>query len=455
MRHGGARGRTSTGMARGMKNPRRTTCLLAALALPCLPLTAATWTGAGDGWSWSNLENWEDGVLPSAGEAVWIKPVAGNGWVEIGGVAGGDPINLVIESPIGLDLMLNPEARVAGVTTLDAGWHRLGGNPPEASSSWEVAAGGSLVLGSLATGSNLVKTGQGTLTISSAASGAGQLRVAGLEGGVVIEAEHAGDLSEATLEALGASFSFAGNVTRVGKLVIGEGSFGPMAGGRLVAGEVVIRRSGDLDLSNLPGITTGVLRVEGGTVIPSGSLEAGRIVVANAMLGLGPSSLGGVVELKGGWIDSGVLTGEVLVDTAAGMSGWMGIGYLTDGARLTWMPTEDGATALGLTGELVFEEGSLLAIGEADWSSPYWDATRTVTLVETWGVGIVRGMPTLEGGGVEGQGSWTLGDNGQGGLALTWAVEAVPVPEPSTWGWAALVLLTGAWRRRVGTGNGN
>lgn len=435
-----------------MRNARWTSLFLAALTLPCPALSAATWTGAGDGWSWSNPDNWEGGALPLGGETVWIKPVAGGGWVDIGGATGGGTITLVIESPMALNLMLNPEARVAGVTTLDPGWHRLGGASPEAASTWQVAPGGSIALDSLAAGSTLLKTGQGMLSIGASASGAGGLRVVGVDGSVVIEAGDPLALSEATLEATSASFSFAGEVARVGKLVIGEGSFGPMAEGRLVADEVVVNRSGYLDLSHFPRIATGVLRIVGGAVRLGGSVETGRIELANATLELGDASLGGLLEVEGGWLDGGVIAGEVAVDAGAGMSGWMGTASVAAGGRLTWRPTEDAAAALWVMGELVFEPGSLLAIAEADWSSPYWDATRTFAFLDRWGNGIVRGMPLLENGLVDGEGSWSVGADGQGGLALTWTADVAPVPEGSALGWAAMLALAAACGRRARRG---
>ena len=435
-----------------MQNQRFTTCLLTALALPCLPLSAATWTGASDGWSWSNPENWEDGLLPTGGETTWIRPVAGGGWVEIGGSTDGGAINLVIDSPGDLNLMLNPEARVAGVTTLGPGWHRLEGTPPEAMSTWQVDAGGSITLDRLAEGATLVKTGYGTLTVGYNASTAGLLRVTGLEGSVFIEAEHSLDLADATLEALGASFGFAGGATRVGKLVIGEGSFSPLVEGRLVADEVVINKAGELDLGNLPGITAGVLRIEGGSVYLGSAVEANRIVVSNAILGLGPLSLGGLTELAGGWLGGGVLTGNLVVDAAAGMSGWMDTASVAAGGKLTWVPVEDETAALWVMGDLSFDPGSLVTIGKADWSSPYWDTTRTFAFINTWGEGIVRGMPTLEGGVIAGEGSWGVGADGQGGLALTWTADTVPVPEASTLGWAAALALAGTALRRCASG---
>lgn len=436
-------------MARGMRNPRCTSLLLAALALPSPSLPAATWTGAGDGWSWGNLDNWEGGALPSGGEMVWVKPTAGGGWVEIGGAAGGGTITLAIESPIGLNLMLNPEARVTGVTTLDPGWHRLAGNPPEAASTWQVAPGGTLVVDSLAAGATLLKTGQGMLSIGAWAAGAGQLRVTGAEGSVLIEASDPLALSDATLEATGASFSFAGEVARVGRLVIGEGSFGPMTGGRLVAGEVVVNRAGYLDLSNLPRLSADVLRIAQGTVRLGGSAEAGRLVLSNATLELGDRVVEAVVEVGGGWLDGGVIAGEVAVDAGAGMSGWMGAATVAAGGRLTWRPAGDASATFWVMGELAFAAGSAVTIGEADWSSPYWDTTRTFAFLDTWGDGIVRGMPALEGGEVAGEGSWSLGADGRGGLALTWHAEAAPVPEGSALGWAgAIGLGVAGWRRR-------
>lgn len=428
---------------------RRAALILASLALPCLRLSAATWTGAGDGWSWSNPDNWEDGAVPAEGGVVWIKPVAGSGWVEIGGVGGAGAISLAIESPFNLNLVLNPEARVAGVVTLDAGTHRLGGQAPEAMTSWQVAAGGTVILSTLPTGAVVEKRGGGTLALESGAAGAGGLRVAGLEGSVNLEVAEPMALASATLEATGAAFSFAGGPERLARLVIGDGQLGAMVGGRLVADEVVIRRVGTLDLSYIPGITTGVLRLEGGGARLSPSLEAGRIVVRNATLEMGDSSVGGVIEVGAGWMSGGVITGELAVDAGAGMSGWMGTGRMEAGSRLTWRPVTSEAAAFYVFGELTFAEGSLLEIGPADWANPYWDQARTFAFIDSWGGGVTRGMPALASAAGTGQGAWSVGADGMGGLALMWTPEAAPVPEPATMGWVAIAgLSAGAWRRR-------
>jgi len=431
-----------------MRNPRLTTCLLTALALPCLPLPAATWTGAGDGWSWSNLDNWEEGALPAGGETVWIRPVAGSGWVEIGGATDGGALRLVLDSPINLSLELNPEARIAGVTTLDAGWHRLGGKAPEAMSDWHVMGGGALALGNLAEGSTLVKTGQGTLALEPAASGAGGLRVVGWDGSVTLEVEDPLAIAGATLEARGAFFSFGGEVARVGKLVLGEGAFGPMSGGGLAADEIVVSRSGYLDFSLYPRVATEVLRIESGVVRLGGVVETGRIVLSMAVLELDGTPFGGVLEVGGGWLEGGVVAGEMRLDAAAGMAGWMGSGRLAEGGRLTWKPVEDESAAFWVMGELVFEEGSVVAISEADWSSPYWDSARTFAFIDIWGGGIVQGMPGLQDGRVAGEGNWGIAADGQGGLALTWNPEAAPVPEAATLGWGAALALGAAVLRR-------
>lgn len=449
----GPRGRRAAAAGWGMTHPRTAALVLACLTLPCLAASAATWNGAGDGWSWSNPDNWEGGALPEGGGAIWIKPVAGSGWVEIGGVADGALINLVIDSPINLNLLLNPEARVAGVTTLDAGTHRLGGQAPGATSSWEVAVGGTVILSSLPAGASVEKRGGGTLAMEGAATGAGGLRVAGLEGSVILEVAEPLALADATLEATGASFSFAGGPTRAARLVIGEGQLGPMTGGRLVADEVVIRRAGTLDLSYIPGITAGVLRLEGGGARLGPSLETGRIVVRNATLELGESTVGGVIEVGAGWMDGGTLTGELALDAGAGMSGWMGAARMEAGSRLTWKPVTAEAAAFYVFGELTFAEGSLLEIGAGDWDNPFWDDERTFAFIDTWSGGVVRGAPQMEGGRIDGRGGWSVGADAEGGLALMWSPEARPVPEGSAAGWAlAFGMAAGAWRRRRGVG---
>lgn len=427
-----------------MRNPRLARAVLLLLALPC---PAATWNGAGDGWSWLNPDNWEAGSLPLAGETVWIRPAAGGGWIEIGGVAGGAPLNLVIDSPINLNLMLNPEARVTAVTTLDPGAHFVGGNAPQAGSRWEVAPGGSLSLGNLPADAVLEKWGGGLLTLGAAATGAGGLRVVGREGSLVIEVDQPMALAGASLEALGASVSFSGEVSRVARLVIGDGQFSPMSGGRLTADEVVISRQGSLDLSYLPGITTDVLRIVSGGVRPAASLEAGRIILSDATLELGESSLGGVLEVSRGWIDGGVITGQLTLDAAAGMSGWTGNGSFAPGGKLSWKP---GGAALYVMGQLAFEEGSLVEIASVDWASPFWDEAREFAFLDSWGAGQVTGLPGLTGSGVAGEGTWVMGSDGAGGLRLAWTPEAVPVPEASALGWALALGALGAASRVSG-----
>lgn len=436
-------------LARRMRNTHLITFLLAAVALPCPTLPAATWTGAGDGWSWSNPDNWEEGILPQAGETAVIRPAWSGGAVEIGGAAGGGVIRLVIESADNLSLMMNPEARVDGIRTVGTGWHHLSGTV-EAASLLEVDSGGQLTLGTLAAGTVVEKRGGGMLVLGAGASGAGALRVAGWEGSVIVEVDRADALWDATLEAFGASFSFAGEVAGAQRLVIGEGNFSQMSAGRLIAGEVVIHRSGVLDLSYLPGITTSFLNITSGGARLYGSLETPRIQVAGSTLEMGESAVGGLVETSGSWLDGGVITGTLALDPAGGMSGWSGAARMETGSRLVWKPTEDESAAFYVFGDVEFADGSLLAIGEADWENPFWDQARTFAFIDSWGGGVVRGVPQMEDGIIEGRGWWSVGADAEGGLALMWSPEAAPVPEGSAAGWAvAIGVLAGVWRRRI------
>jgi hypothetical protein len=428
------------------------TLVLLTLAAATLPCPAATWIGAGDGWSWSNPDNWEGGALPTGGGPVTMRPPSGSGFVEIGGVDGGAAINLVVESQDNLSLYLNPEARLAGLRTVGSGWHQIEGTP-EASTSWDIDAGGSLRLGALTADAVVEKRGQGQLEIGAWASAAGGLRLVGLEGSVVIELDQPDALERATLEATGASLSFSGEMTRVGKLVIGEGAVAPMAEGRWLADEVEVRRSGSLDLGWMPGVTANVLRVASGSVRLAESLETSRIVLAGATLEMGGVVVDGRLEVSGGWLEGGVLTGTMALDAGAGMTGWTGTARMEAGSRLEWKPVEDESAAIFVLGELMFAEGSLLAIGETDWTAPYWDQARTFAFIDTWSGGVVQGMPGMEGGLVEGEGWWSVNGEEQGGLALTWTPAAAPVPEASTLGWGlALGLGTMAARRRATRG---
>lgn len=447
-------GAPADGLGWGMRNQR--TLVLLTLAAATLPCPAATWIGAGDGWSWSNPDNWEGGALPMGGGTVTIRPAGGSNFVEIGGVEGGGVINLVVESQGNMSLYLNPEARLAGLRTVGSGWHQLEGTP-EASTSWEIDVGGSVRLGALTADAVVEKRGQGLLEISAWATGAGGLRLAALEGSVVIELDQPDALERATLEAIGAGISFSGEMTRAGKLVIGEGAVSPMVDGRWVADEVEVRRSGLLDLGWMPGVTADVLRVTSGGVRLAESLEAGRVVVAGSTLEMGGLVVDMPVEVSGGWLEGGVLTGTLKLDAGAGMTGWGGTGRMETGSMLEWKPVQDESAALHVFGELEFAEGSLLAMGETDWTAPYWDQAREFAFVDTWSGGVVRGMPTLEGSVVEGRGAWSVGGDGQGGLALLWSPEAAPVPEGSTLGWVmGVAVLVGGMRgrrlRRIGDG---
>lgn len=433
-----------------MRNTQLVRFLLAALTLPCPALPAATWTGAGDGWSWSNPDNWEEGVLPTDGETAVIRPGEGMRTVEIGGAAGGGVIRLVVESMESLSLVMNPEARVDGVRTVGWGGHQLSGTL-EATSLLEVDHGGYLTLGALPAGATVEKRGGGTLVLGPGASGAGALRMKGWEGSVILEVDRPDALWDATLEALGSSFSFAGQVAGAARLVIGEGSFSPMTAGRLVAEKVTIHRSGVLDLSYLPGITTGLLNVTSGGARLHESLETPLIRVTNGMLELGVPPVEGRIEAAGSWLDGGTITGTVSLDPAGGMGGWTGGARLDAGSRLVWKPMEDESAAFYVLGGLEFADGSLLEIGEADWENPFWDDERTFAFIDTWGEGMVRGVPRMEGGRIDGRGGWSVGADAEGGLALMWSPEARPVPEGSAAGWAlAFGMAAGAWRRRRG-----
>ena len=443
---------TARVLARRMRNTHLITFLLTAVALPCPSLPAAIWIGTGDGWSWSDPSNWEEGILPQAGETAVIRPAGSAGAVEIGGAVGGGAIRLVIESPNNLSLMMNPEAKVDGVRTVGAGWHQLSGTI-EAISLLEVDHGGQLALGMMATGAWLEKRGGGTLFLGSGASGAGALRLSGWEGSVTLEVDRPDALADATLDARGASFSFAGEVAGARKLVIGEGNFSQMSAGRLIADEVVIHRTGVLDLSYLPGITTDLLNITSGGARLYGSLETPHIRVIGSTLEMGESVVGGLVEVAGSWLDGGVITGTLALDPAGGMSGWSGAARMETGSRLVWKPTEDETAGFYVFGDVEFADGSLLAIGEADWENPFWDQARTFAFIDSWGDGVVRGVPQMEDGAIEGRGWWSVGADEQGGLALMWSPEVAPVPEASTLGWVAAMAIA-AVSLRLGSRRG-
>jgi hypothetical protein len=144
------------------------------------------------------------------------------------------------------------------------------------------------------------------------------------------------------------------------------------------------------------------------------------------------------------------LAGTLLL--GGGTNLWSGQLTLEEGALVTWMPVESDMAAVRLSGSWVLAGTALLAIGETDWSAPYWDANREVRLVDVWETGSVTGTFTLQDAEKGDEGGWTLRQATDGDLVLMWtALGAAPVPEATTFilPAAALSLALSARRRRA------
>ena len=470
------------------------------LALTRLP--AATWTGGGDGYSWTDQANWESGLAPVAGETVWIDPVAGVTRVEVGLAADGGAIGgLILAGSEGLEVRLLDGAGVTSVRSIGAAAHRFEGLGLGGSSVWDVDGGGSVSWGTLPDWTELNWTGAGELRLAHAASAApgplnltvaaGNVRFVGPQEGVL-------DLTSVTLE--GGGITFDDQVSWLGQVTYRSGSFGMMSMGSLWVGGFRLEVDGDIDLNDLGSVSAsevrlrstgtiasgtalagsvvvlegGVLDLSGGVLQPWLVVEGGRVQggeVASEMrmtggelaatvtgyLTLSESSvtmdgavIAGTLRMGGGTIVDGSarIEGEVVLE-GAGAGTWAGEVVLAEGTIIRWIPSEQEAASMTLAGAWTAEGGLTLAVGEVDWTSPYWESARQMRLVDLWEGGSLAANLTLVEAAREGFGEWTLGTAEDGTPLMLWTPELIAVPEPSHLaGVAALALLAISARRR-------
>ncbi len=186
-------------------------------------LSAVSWTGLGDGVSWSDPKNWSTDALPGAGDDVTINPtVAPNTTLTITHASGADTINSLNSPNSQVNLNLSGGSLVTSANSTIAG-------SITNSASLEVA-GGSLELsgGVTSTGGTFISDARAVLSLesevsldgASSVSGAGEVdffgdvvTMAGLynvTGQTVIDANQV-DFS-GTVESVGATLSVDGVV---------------------------------------------------------------------------------------------------------------------------------------------------------------------------------------------------------------------------------------------------
>jgi hypothetical protein len=471
------------------------------LLITLVRLPAATWNGAGDGFSWTDQANWDSGLRPISGETVWINPVAGVTRVEVGAASDGGAIGgLVLAGAEGLEVRLLDGAGVASVRSIGTASHRFEGLGLAEGSEWNVDAGGSVSWATLPDWTDLDWTGQGELRLahaSAASPGPLNLRVSAGNVHFVGPQEGVLDLTSVTLE--GGSLSFDDQVSWLGEVTYRSGSFGMMSmeslwvggfrldvagdidlnalnpisasevrlrstgtitSGTAVAGSVVILEGGILDLSG--GELQAALVIEGGMVrggavanevrMTGGALATtvtGYLTVADAEVAMEDAVIAGTLRMGGATVEGAArIEGEVMLE-GAGAAIWVGDVALAEGAVIRWYPSEEEAASMSLAGAWTAEGGLTLAIGETDWTSPYWGSVRQMRLVDLWEGGSLAASFTLAEGGKAGFGEWTLGEAEDGTPLMLWTPGLLAVPEPSHLApVAALALLAVSARRR-------
>ncbi len=478
----------------------------ALLALLCLTLTlarlpAAVWIGEGNSMDWGDAANWSEGALPVAGETIWVRPINANTLTLGGGEA--EPLDLVFDTPTGLTLFLAEGTTLGTVSATRNAHHQLMGAPLGGSSRWNLEGWSGFTLHTLADFAEVeLVSGDGGLIIKPQDSlGVKPATIVARSGSVMfddgMEPMHEG--IELVLD--GGYVSFNWNVGRLGSVRILDNhsvmdGFSELQVRRLeVDGEV------SRDLASFPYITAEevVLRTAG-TVTLGANLSAGRVIAAVGELDLGGVDHAFALQLEGGRVGNGAISGDIRVHAGSlagathgaveildgsltgeglvvdgtlrvesaevdgelsvagslllggGTNLWSGELTLEQGARVTWMPMESDAASVRLSGSWVLAGTALLSIGETDWSAPYWDANRERRLVDIWEAGSVAGAFTLEAADKGEEGVWSLRQAPDGDLMLMWsALGAAPVPEASTVGLgaAALLLALSSRRRRA------
>ena len=471
------------------------------LTLSLAPLPAAIWIGEGDPMDWGDAANWSEGARPIAGETIWIRPLNAQMLTLGGGES--EPLDLIFDSANGLTLHLAEGTRLGTVTTVQGAHHELLGAPLGGSSRWNLMAWSGFTIHRLADWAEVeLASGDGGLILGPQdLDGVTPATVVARSGSVMID-DIMGPMHEGIELVLdGGIVSFNWNLGRLGAVRIGDNhavmdGFSQLEVGRfevvgtlsrdlrpfpfILAEEVALRSAGTVTLGgnlsagrvsaevaelDLDGIDHGfALRLDAGRVA-NGTLS-GDIRVTEGTLACATS---GLVEVLGGAlageglvvggllrVEESQISGDLSVTTSmvvgGGTSLWSGQLTLEEGARVTWVPSEAAGAVIELTGEWILAGAALLAIGETDWASPYWDLDREVRLVDIWEGGSVAGAFTLEAGAKGDEGAWSLRQAEDGDLLLAWtALGAAPVPEAAAVApvLGALALALSARRRRA------
>ncbi len=471
---------------------------LSLLTLFLTPLPGAIWTGEGNPMDWGDAANWSEGAIPVAGETIWIRPI--NAQSLALGDGGSEPLDLVFDSATGLTLHLAEGTRLSAVSAIRAAHHELLGAPLGGTSRWSLVEGAGFTLHRLADWAEVeLASGNGGLIIGPQdLDGVKPATVVARSGSVMID-DIMGPMHEGIELVLdGGQVSFNWSLGRLGAVRI-EDNHTVMEGfNQLEVGRFEVDGVASRDLRTFPFIVAQEVALRSaGTVTVGGNLSAGRVVARLAELDLDGADQGFALQLDSGRVSNGTLSGDIRVGQGTlacattgsvevlggaltgeglvvggllrveasqvggdlsvagelllggGTSLWSGQLALGEGARVTWMPWESEATVVDLTGDWVLAGAALLAVGEADWSSPYWDDNREVRLVDAWDGGSVAGMFTLVDPAKADEGSWSLRQADDGDLLLAWtALGAAPVPEPSTMGLSAAALLAALSARR-------
>lgn len=385
-----------------------TRILLSTLLLtPALP-RAATWSGGGDGLTWSDPGNWAEGSPPGAEDPVW----------EIGE---GAVVTLEDEAPGGWIIK-----RGGGELRVGAG---LG-----ASASVEVEGGRLSWSGPLAIGH---------LGLAGGGAGGGPLAVDLLtvSAGEFVDLDELGEFSAGVLRVEG------GGTTR-------------WSGGGTVGALEVTGGTLDMDVgwTMAPFLMTGG-RINGGFLHGPATLTGGvfnSYVTRNLRLAGGDIELVSATASGGLGLEGGTIRGNLAAAGSINLASWgsdielAASMYLDPLVTLNWtMEFPESVPSLRVTGELVSPWGVGIGFGLVDWSLPFWDAPREFVLIDAWEGGVVSASFTIDGSGSEGQGLWSQVESAEGDVVVRWTpTDVAAVPEPGMMGLAWACAALAAARRR-------
>ena len=450
---------------------------------------------------WGDGANWVGGAAPMGDEVVWIRPLGHVGALRLGGGATASPLRVVIDSDQRLELALAEGTALASLATVAGGHHRLEGVPLGGSSTWDLASGSSVRVQTLEPWAQLeLAGGGGTLVIGPQDAGGVTPAAIVARSGVVQFDDDLGpshDGIELTLA--GGQVAFSWDFGRIGSLRLEDDHVFTEGWGRMRVQRLEVAGVAPRDLRALPRIEAeeAEFRIPG-EILVGDNLSAGRVVAEVAELGLSGLEHGFALRLESGRVVDGTLAGEVRVVSGilacattgtvevlggsltgeglgvagmlrveeaviagdlsvtgglvlgGGTTAWGGATELAEGAGLLWMPGESEAAVVELTGAWSLVGGTVLVIGDTDWSSPYWDSHRDLRLVDVWEGGSVSGTVELAAGDKGDEGSWSLSQADDGDLVLAWAAlgASAAVPEASASALAAAAFLSALSARR-------